>query len=75
MVTVEIGGQNATIEGREWESGDPTLLQSLTQDLAMRQAPLYDPYPDLSIAEEAVRVYGGRIIQQDPPEHVAGRVY
>ena len=75
MVEVEIGGMSATAEGYEWTRGDSDLLAILRQDLQIRIAEGYDPFPALTIATEAISRYGGRIVRQEPPEYVEGRVY
>ena len=75
MVEVEIGGVRATIVGMEWTEGDASLLRTLRQDLAIRPYSGYDPFPALTIAQEAIRHYGGRIVRQDPPEFMEGRIY
>lgn len=76
MVEVEIGGMRCKAVGTEWPEGEEPLLGILRQDLLMRRAPLtYDPFPALTIAQEAIERYGGRIVRQDPPEHEEGRIY
>ena len=75
MVEIEIGGLSATIAGYAWVDGDEPLLTTLQQDAQVSPRGDYDPFPALTIAKAAIARYGGRIIQQDPPEHVAGRVY
>jgi len=75
MVEVEIGGMRAIAEGLAWTSGDADLLAILRQDLAIRVGAGYDPFPALTIAQEAIALYGGRIIRQEPPEYAAGTIY
>ena len=75
MVEVEIGGLSATIAGYAWIDGDEPLLTTLAQDAQVRPKGDYDPFPALTIANEAIARYGGRIVSQEPPEHVPGRVY
>lgn len=75
MVEVEIGGMRAIAEGLAWTKGDNELLAMLRQDLLIRDNGGYDPFPALTIANEAIALYGGRIIRQEPPEYVDGRVY
>lgn len=76
MVEVEIAGMSATIIGREWAEGDEPILTTLRQDLLVRRDDLrYDPFPALTIAQEAIARYGGRIIAQEPPDYEEGTVY
>lgn len=75
MVEVEIGGFRAVIVGKEWAEGDPVLLRTLRQDLSIRPYAGYDPFPALTIAQEAIQRYGGSIVRQEPPAYVEGRVY
>ena len=75
MVEVEIGGVRAIIEGTTWTQGSPTLLRTLQQDALVRPYSGYDPFPALTIATEAITRYNGRIVRQQPPEYVEGRVY
>lgn len=75
MVEVQIGGVTATAIGRTWAEGDALLLRTLRQDLRWRVWESYDPFPALTLAEEAIQRYGGRIVTQQPPAYVAGRVY
>lgn len=75
MVEIEIGAMRATISGVDWVKGDDLLLRLLRQDLVVRESIGYDPFPALTIANEAIARYGGRIIRQEPPEYVEGRVY
>lgn len=76
MVEVEIGGMRCKAIGNEWTEGDDPLLGILQQDLIMRRDVLnYDPFPAMTIALEAIERYGGRIVRQDPPSYVGGRIY
>ena len=75
MVEIEIGTSRATITGERWTSGDETLLSILRQDSEIRRPFGYDPFPALTIAQEAIARYGGRIVRQEPPDYVVGRVY
>lgn len=76
MTQIEIGGQRAVIVGREWTDGDEPLLSILRQDLVIRDDRLtYDPFPALTIAQEAISRYGGRIIRQEPPDYDEGAIY
>lgn len=75
MVEVEIGGMRAIAEGLAWTKGDPDLLALLQQDLQIRASTGYDPFPALTIAQEAVALYGGRIVRQEPPNYVPGTIY
>lgn len=74
-VEVTIGGMRAVAAGRAWLEGDEPLLTMLRGLLQVRDATGYDPFPALTIAQEAVARYGGRIVDQAPPEYVEGRVY
>lgn len=75
-VEVQIAGRGAVAAGWAWVEGDATLLEMLRQDLRQRERTIgYDPFPALTLAEEAVALYGGRIVGQEPPEHTEGRVY
>lgn len=76
MVEVEIGGAHAIIVGQEWTEGDDLLLSILRQDLLVRRDVLsYDPFPALTIAQEAIDQYGGRIVRQEPPSYEEGAIY
>lgn len=75
MVEIQIGRLRATAVGWEWTTGDHPLLTTLRQDAEVRPYTGYDPFPALTLAEEAIQRYGGRIVAQQPPAYVAGRVY
>lgn len=75
-VEIEIGGMRAVAASPAWIEGDELLLDILRQDLFIRQVSLtYDPFPALTIAQEAIARYGGRIIAQELPEYEEGTVY
>lgn len=75
MVEVEIDGARAVIVGWRWTEGDPVLLRVLEQDLVERAYTGYEPFPALTIAQEAIARYGGRIVSEVSPAYVPGRVY
>lgn len=76
MVTVRVGEFEATLQGMTW-TGDPLLVDMFTQDMVLYAAPatVYDPFPELAIAQDIARRYAGIIVEQKPPGTVEGRVY
>lgn len=70
---IKIHGVEATVNERVWSSDIPQFTQLLN---GMRK-PLSgaDPNPDLTLAEEAVRRLGGRVVRFDESEYVDGRIY
>jgi hypothetical protein len=75
-VTILVGGSTATCERYRWSSEDKALLRKLTELLDPRGPTTADPWPEWTVAQEAIRRYGGRVIGQvrpRPPK--AGVVY
>ncbi len=76
MVEIEINGERATIKGGVWTAPRASVAQALNDDVAVRPATFaYEPWPDMAIAQEVIQRYGGRIVSQEKPEFIEGRVY
>ena len=88
MVTVEIEGERLQIRNQKWTGGSDALVSLLNNwtetriETATSDDPLFnvnspeDPYPDLTIAEEAIKVWGGKIIDEgDAPEYDPDVIY
>jgi hypothetical protein len=75
MVKVKILGSIATLDGQEWKSEDSILKRLLTQDLQTFGYSFYDPNPNLTAAQNAVKKWGGEVLEASPVEYVKGRIY
>lgn len=87
MVTIEIQGERMQIQNQTWTGDDDiaSLLNNWTETAirtAVSDSPLFnvnspeDPYPDLTIAKEAINVWGGEIIDEgDAPEYDPENIY
>lgn len=75
MVKVEIGGVSATLRGSEWASEDAQTVDFLTELLPLVTITGADPWPEMTIAKDAVSKIGGTITDSLPPEFVSGRIY
>ena len=88
MPVIRFNEVEATIADGLWTSSDSSmaeLLNKWTEDsikLAGLGEPfslLYspsNPYPDMTIAQEAIKTWGGEMIDEgDVPEHEDGRIY
>jgi hypothetical protein len=75
-VIIQVGQSTATVKNREWTSKDKELLRRLVGLLARYTSTGADPWPDWTIANQAVDELGGKVIgQTDPPKTVPGRIY
>lgn len=75
MVVIEIGGQRAIIVGRQWQCDREVIRAILQSDADITDLPAADPFPDLTIAQVAVKAYGGRVIEQTLPAADKGVIY
>lgn len=75
MVTVNIGGDIATIDGYEWQSTNEALQDLLNGMLDPLGPSGADPNPDLTAAQAAIAALGGKVTQADKTEYVEGRIY
>lgn len=75
MVTVNIAGDIATIDGYEWQSDNESLQELLNAMLHPSGPSGADPYPDLTAAEAAIAKLGGEVTHADEVEYVEGRIY
>ena len=76
--TVRVGPFKATINGYHWKSESVGLARLLNAQLALNHPDGpggEDPNPDLTAAREAVKAYGGEVLEFDRVKRVAGRVY
>jgi len=72
-VTIEIAGIKATIKNREWRSKNKLLEKFLSVYV---DTELYSPFLDLTIAENVVEKFDGKILEvKDKPKFVKGRIY
>lgn len=72
--TVEIDDQTATIEENEWIGDEPlaSLLNAFLDPAGLSGA---DPNPDWTIADEAIKQFGGKILRFDQLEFDPQAVY
>ncbi len=74
---VKINGAIAVIQGKQWKSSDPTIQSLLNNWLEIEkliaitpESPLFwlnspaTPDPDYLIATEAVKVFGGKVLDE-----------
>jgi len=74
MITVEIEGVEATLKNGEWKCKDKIMKELL--DAFSYDDIGYSPFPDLAVAERAVKDLKGRIIKiTDRPKFVKDRIY
>jgi len=60
-------GEEAIVDGYEWVAADPSLRRMLNSFRQPYGPSASDPDPDYSLAEAAVKLFGGEIISADPP--------
>jgi hypothetical protein len=72
MIEVEIGRQRARFDG-VWDGADADMIAAFNAGSLDPSGA--DPDPELTEARRVVAAYGGRIVRQEPPEYVEGRVY
>jgi hypothetical protein len=88
MITLNIDGIEAKIEGGQWTSDNPDLTDLLNQwtgneiRTATIDSPFYllyspsNPWPDMTIAKAAAETWDGEIIDEGTlPEHEQNRIY
>lgn len=76
MVKIRLFGAVATLNGREWESESATAKALLDADLTYFITTTgADPWPEMTIAQDAVKRYGAVIVATVPPVTKEGVVY
>lgn len=76
MVRIRLFGALATLNGRTWESESPTAKALLDADLTyFITTSGADPWPEMTIAQDAVKRYGAVIVATVPPVTKEGVVY
>lgn len=65
MIIVKIAGQQCRIKNYKWSCREKRLEGALNALLDSDGPWGWDPYPDMTAAEEAVRVFKGEIIQSE----------
>ncbi len=76
MVRIRFFGTVATLNGRTWESESATAKALLDADLTSFIVTTgADPWPEMTIAQDAVRRYGAVIVASVPPVVKEGVVY
>lgn len=76
MVIVQILNDQARIQNGQWKSSNRILEKNLQVFSDMSKVYTSDPYPDLTLAKQAVERLGGEIIKQDPkPEAPEGVIF
>jgi len=74
-VTIEIEGVQATIKDNKWECKDK-FMKDLLSIFDRNILYGYSPFPDLAVAERAIKDLKGRIIKiTDRPKFIKGRIY
>lgn len=75
MITIKIKGTEARLENEEWTCEDKEL-KAMLDSYNYKSLELYAPFPDLALAELAIKEMGGKITKiTNKPEFVKGRVY
>ena len=75
MIKVIVAGTNASVEHYLWSCENKVIekyLNAVRDPLGPSGA---DPYPDLSLAEDAVKRLGGEVLEFEEQEYVEGRIY
>lgn len=89
MIKLLIDETEAKIEDGEWTTENPLLAQLLNYwtDIEIKTAVILDspfsslyspanPWPDMTIAQEAAKAWNGTIIDEgEPPEYEQDRLY
>lgn len=76
MVRIRLFGALATLNGRTWESESALAKAILDTDLEYFIVTTgADPWPEMTIAQDAVRRYGAVIVATVPPVTKEGVVY
>lgn len=66
-VTIRIADIEATIQNLQWTCDDEDILAML-QSFVPRHGPSgADPWPDMTVAQEAMRLMRGTLVASDPP--------
>jgi len=73
--TIEIGGEEATLEGWEWSSEDEELKEMLNRMLDVDGPSGADPAPSYHEAKRVIGIVGGKIVDYELPEYEEGHVY
>lgn len=63
-------GVEATVDGYAWSCADPAILELLNTTLRPGGPGGEDPHPDLTLAREAARRFGGAVVRFDPPDRL-----
>lgn len=78
-VKIELDGTGtATVDDRKWIASNRIMRDMLVgiDEERMYDEVGYHPFPDMGIAELAVKVLGAKIIEvKDAPKFVVGRIY
>lgn len=72
---VEINGKKAVIKDYHWTSPDNDLARTLNGLLEPGGPSGADPNPDGTVAQDAVKKFGGRVISISPSESKTGVIY
>ena len=88
MISVNVLAKPVSIENGVWSSADVEVANTLNnwlrreKETATIDHPLFfvgspvEPWPDMTIAQEAVKAWSGEIIDEgEAPEHEPDRVY
>ena len=67
MIKVKTVLGEATIKNYRWSSSDPKVAKLFNRYLKPYGPSPSDPYPDKTAADEIVRIFKGRIIEQVDP--------
>lgn len=76
MIIIQLLNTQARVQGEKWTSPNRSLEKLLNAMAAVADVYTSDPYPDLTLAQQAVEKFGGEIIKQDPkPEAIEGVIF
>lgn len=76
MVRVEIGSLIAEVDALVWKSVNADMEDALNLSIDDARYSPADPFPDLHAAEDAVALFGGRIVDvKGEKESKRGRIY
>ena len=74
-VRILIANLEATVKQGKWTC-ENKVFEDFLSIVYRGQDIIYSPFPDLTLAEEAVKDFGGKIAKiTDVPKYVAGRIY
>lgn len=76
MIIIQLLKTQARVENQKWSSPNRSLEKLLNAMVGTSEVYTSDPYPDLTLAEQAIKKLGGEIIKQDPkPEAPEGMIF